>query len=134
MCTPNLHNQRNISKKPLSSPPCDLCYPVSVDLTVFPTGECGLDYEHNNDTTVPPNELFALQQKWFERQLQLAVELQKPVFLHERAAQGPFLEMLAKYRKVEVVVSFCVIDVVFCFPGSACSYNQLLYWNRARID
>lgn len=54
-------------------------------------GECGLDFNRNFST--PAN-----QQKVFAEQLQLAAQLQKPVFLHQRDAfptwQGILLEHL----------------------------------------
>jgi TatD DNase family protein len=54
-----------------------------------------------------------VQLVWFEEQLKLAVELQKPVFLHERAAHRPFVELLSKYRKQ--LPGCCV----HCFTGTA---------------
>ena len=35
--------------------------------------------------------------RWFEEQLELAVELKKPVFLHERAAHDAFVRILEPY-------------------------------------
>lgn len=54
-------------------------------------GECGLDF--NRDFSPRP-----LQIKALEQQLQIAVEMQLPVFLHEREASEPLLEILRDYR------------------------------------
>lgn len=53
-----------------------------------------------------------VQEKWFEAQLQLAVELKLPVFLHEREAHQRFVEILKKYRPQLGPV------VVHCFTGT----------------
>lgn len=54
-------------------------------------GECGLDYFRN----FSPREA---QLDAFRAQLDLAVELQKPVFLHQRDAHEDFAAMLREYR------------------------------------
>lgn len=54
-------------------------------------GECGLDY--NRDFSPRP-----LQIKALEAQLELATDLQLPVFLHERDASTALIEMLRDYR------------------------------------
>lgn len=72
---------------------------------VVAIGECGLDYNRNFS---PPD----VQRLWFERQLQLACELQMPVFLHDREAHDDFLELLKKYSdKLPAAV-------VHCFTGT----------------
>ncbi len=68
-------------------------------------GECGLDYDR--DFSPRPDQRSA-----FERQLRLAVELQRPVFLHERAAHGDFIAILREYRGELLRV------VVHCFTGT----------------
>ena len=55
-------------------------------------GECGLDFNRNFST--PKEQEFA-----FEQQLALAVELQLPVFMHERDANKRFIEILKPYIK-----------------------------------
>lgn len=67
-------------------------------------GECGLDY--NRDFSPRPQQIKALEQ-----QLQLAVELQLPVFLHERDASTPLVEILKDYR------DRLPAAVVHCFTG-----------------
>ena len=54
-------------------------------------GECGLDY--NRDFSPRPE-----QRKALEQQLELAVELGYPVFLHEREASDTLVAMLREFR------------------------------------
>jgi TatD DNase family protein len=68
-------------------------------------GECGLDF-NRNFSPVGDQEL------WFERQLELAAELQLPVFMHERDASARFAELVARHR------SKLVRGVVHCFTGT----------------
>jgi TatD DNase family protein len=58
---------------------------------VVAMGECGLDYYRNYS----PREA---QLKAFAGQLELAVELQLPVFLHQRDAHADFMAVLRDYR------------------------------------
>ncbi|SEI46834.1 TatD DNase family protein [Azotobacter beijerinckii] len=67
-------------------------------------GECGLDF--NRDLCPRPR-----QEKTLEEQLALAVELGKPVFLHERDASQRLVEMLRHYR------DSLAAAVVHCFTG-----------------
>lgn len=53
-------------------------------------GECGLDYEHEYSPVEDQSDVF-------EQQLALAVEMQKPLFLHERKAHDDFKKMLGDY-------------------------------------
>ncbi|MCW8930660.1 MAG: TatD family hydrolase [Gammaproteobacteria bacterium] len=71
---------------------------------VLAVGECGLDFNRNFST---PEE----QLSCFEMQLELAVELKMPVFLHQRDAQSDFLRLIKKYR------SGLVDAVAHCFTG-----------------
>ena len=50
-------------------------------------GETGLDYHRNYS----PHDV---QREVFERQLRIAAELGKPLFLHQRDAHGDFLALL----------------------------------------
>ncbi len=68
-------------------------------------GECGLDYYRDFSPR-------AIQRKWFEKQLELACELNKPVFLHERDASNDFLAILKDFHKDLPAY------VVHCFTGS----------------
>jgi TatD DNase family protein len=69
---------------------------------VVAIGECGLDF--NRDFSPRP-----VQEKWFEAQLALAVELGLPVFLHERDAHERFIAILRAHEVVDAVVH--------CFTG-----------------
>jgi TatD DNase family protein len=72
---------------------------------VVAIGEMGLDFNRNFSTP-------AEQEKAFEAQLELAVELQLPVFLHERDAAVRQLQILKSYR------DHLVDAVTHCFTGS----------------
>lgn len=80
---------------------------------VVAIGECGLDYDRNFS---PPS----IQREWFEKQLQLACDLQMPVFLHERKAHDDFLRILSAYsNKLPAIV-------VHCFTGTRPSLEAYL--------
>jgi TatD DNase family protein len=68
-------------------------------------GECGLDFDR--DFSPRP-----MQEKCYEAHLQLAIELQKPLFLHERAAFARFNFITDNY------LSKLPKAVVHCFTGS----------------
>jgi TatD DNase family protein len=72
--------------------------------TVIAVGECGLDYDR--DFSPRP-----VQRHWFEKQIELAVELGMPLFLHERGAFEDFAAMLKQYSAS--IKNF----VVHCFTG-----------------
>lgn len=71
---------------------------------VVAIGECGLDF--NRDFSPRP-----IQEKWFEAQVALAEEMQRPLFLHERDAHVRFCEILKRSRK-------SVPAVIHCFTGT----------------
>jgi len=71
---------------------------------VVAVGECGLDF----DRMFSPQPV---QEEWFEQQLQLAVQVKKPVFLHERSAHQSFFRILSKYSRD-------LRAVVHCFTGT----------------
>jgi TatD DNase family protein len=67
-------------------------------------GETGLDYNRNYS----PRDV---QLQVFERQLQIAVDVGKPLFLHQRDAHHDFVALLKKYRdKVPAAVVHCFTD------------------------
>lgn len=73
----------------------EYCQPVEAtlskllqDAAVVAVGECGLDYFRN----FSPVEA---QRDAFRRQLELAVRIRKPLFLHQRDAHDDFVEILA---------------------------------------
>jgi len=77
---------------------------LSQDHAVRAIGETGLDYNRNYS----PRDV---QLQVFERQLQIAVDAQKPLFLHQRDAHGDFVALLRRYRdKVPAAVVHCFTD------------------------
>jgi TatD DNase family protein len=68
-------------------------------------GECGLDF--NRDFSPRPD-----QERCFAAQVELACELRKPLFLHERDAHERFLAILASHGKDLPAA------VVHCFTGT----------------
>ena len=67
---------------------------------VVAIGECGLDF--NRDFSPRPD-----QEKWFAAQVDLAEELQMPLFLHERDAHQRFREILLAHRRSTPAVLHC---------------------------
>ena len=65
-------------------------------------GECGLDYHW----PVPKGAQLAL----FEAQIRLALELDKPIIVHDRQAHADVYALLKKYRPK---------GIVHCYSGSA---------------
>ena len=63
-------------------------------------GECGLDY----------NRMFSPKEdkkKWFQRQIEVAIKLNLPLYLHERDAHKDFIEIISKYElkgKIGIVI------------------------------
>ncbi|HEX6767208.1 MAG TPA: TatD family hydrolase [Polyangiaceae bacterium] len=80
---------------------------------VAAVGECGLDY----DRDFSPRDQ---QRRAFEAQLELAVELGKPVFLHERKSHDDFVRILGN------VSSRLAGGVVHCFTGTAAELERYL--------
>lgn len=72
---------------------------------VVALGECGLDYYRD----LAPRDV---QRHAFEQQLELAVALRKPVFLHVREAHADFIAILRARR------DSLVDAVAHCFTGS----------------
>jgi TatD DNase family protein len=66
---------------------------------VVAIGECGLDF--NRNYSPHPD-----QQKWFEAQIDLAIELGKPLFLHSRDAHPVFSHIL-KNKNIPPAVAHC---------------------------
>ncbi|OOG65375.1 hydrolase TatD [Rhodanobacter sp. B04] len=77
---------------------------LSRDASVLAIGETGLDYNRNYS----PREV---QLQVFERQLQIAVDMHMPLFLHQRDAHADFIALLRRYRdKVPAAVVHCFTD------------------------
>ena len=75
---------------------------IAADPRVVAIGECGLDF--NRNYSPHPS-----QEQWFEAQVELALELGKPLFLHSRDAHPRFAEVLRRYRPPKAVAH--------CFTG-----------------
>ena len=76
-------------------------------------GEIGLDF----------NRMYSArkdQEKWFERQLEIAGRLELPMIFHERDSNGRFLEILKGQRLAEIN------GVVHCFSGDRNELDQYL--------
>ncbi|CAB9506172.1 ssDNA/RNA exonuclease TatD [Seminavis robusta] len=80
---------------------------------VVAIGECGLDHNRNFS---PPD----VQRHWFVQQLELARELQLPVFLHERDAHADFFQILSQYADK------LPASIVHCFTGTQDALNDYL--------
>lgn len=80
---------------------------------VVALGECGLDF--NRDFSPREQQIQA-----FEAQLQLAVELQMPVVMHQRDAHDTFVSILKKYRSQLSQV------VVHCFTGTQAELHDYI--------
>lgn len=80
---------------------------------VVAVGECGLDYNRNFS---PPDA----QRRAFEAQLEIAVELKKPVYLHERDAHEDFVRILSRWRPK------LTAGVVHCFTGTRAYLEKYL--------
>lgn len=78
---------------------------------VVAIGECGLDY--NRDFS--PRDV---QRKWFAEQIRLALELNMPLFLHEREAFADFVSILREHEVKKAVVH--------CFTGSQAELQAYL--------
>ena len=77
---------------------------LAEDPLVVAVGECGLDYHRNFSA---PRE----QRLAFTKQLELAIRLRKPLFLHGRDAHADFMAILREYA------SSLPPAVLHCFTG-----------------
>ncbi len=77
---------------------------LALDPAARAVGETGLDYNRNYS---PRDAQLAV----FERQLRIAADLGKPVFLHQRDAHEDFIALLRRYRdRVPAAVVHCFTD------------------------
>ena len=67
---------------------------------VVAIGECGLDF--NRNYSPHPD-----QEQWFEAQVDLAIELKKPLFLHSRDAHPAFRDLLKRKTGLPPAVAHC---------------------------
>jgi TatD DNase family protein len=85
------------------------------DPLVLAVGECGLDYFRNFST---PEQ----QQRAFRLQLELAIDIGKPVFLHERDAHDAFFAILSEHiPRLKGGVAHCFTGT----PAQALRYVEL---------
>ncbi|MCR4614668.1 MAG: TatD family hydrolase [Clostridiales bacterium] len=73
-------------------------------------GEIGLDYHYD----FSPRDV---QRDWFERQIQLSLELDMPIIVHDREAHEDTMNLLKKYRPK---------GVVHCFSGSVETAREVI--------
>ena len=79
----------------------DSIWQLSQQASVVAIGECGLDYNRNYSS---PDA----QRRCFEAQLELAAELQLPVFLHQRDAHEDFVAILSRWLdRLDGAVAHC---------------------------
>ncbi len=78
---------------------------------VVAVGECGLDFNRNFSTRKE-------QIQAFEAQLEIAIDMQKPVFLHQRDAHEDFVSIIKSCRKELKRV------VAHCFTGTTEEVND----------
>ena len=86
---------------------------LAQDPAVAAVGECGLDYFRD----FSPRQA---QVAAFRHQLELAIEVRKPVFLHQRDAHADFLAILKEYR------SRLVGGVAHCFTDGLAQARDYL--------
>lgn len=88
-------------------------YELASNPRVLAIGEAGLDYHRNFSTQ-------AQQINAFKQQIELAIELQKPLFLHEREAHDDFYAIITDYHKQ------LHNTVVHCFTGDQRALDNYL--------
>uniref|UniRef100_A0A3B3BTD7 TatD DNase domain containing 2 n=1 Tax=Oryzias melastigma TaxID=30732 RepID=A0A3B3BTD7_ORYME len=97
-------------------------------------GEMGLDYSYKNSTDV------SQQKKVFERQLRLAVTMQKPILIHCRDADTDLLDIMKKCVPRDYKIhrhcftnSFPVIEPFLTeFPNLYVGFTALITYNGAK--
>ncbi|KAF2074626.1 hypothetical protein CYY_004065 [Polysphondylium violaceum] len=75
--------------------------------TVKAVGECGLDFNRNFSSHETQIEMF-------DRQIQLGIDLNLPLFIHERESYSKFIEVVSKYTSAGKMPT----SVVHCFTGT----------------
>ena len=88
---------------------------LSVEDAVVAIGECGLDYNRNYSVSTA-------QRSAFESQLELAVDVGLPVFLHQRDAHEDFVSMMKNYNPgLNKAVAHCFTGT----PAEAVAYLEM---------
>jgi len=92
-------------------------------------GDCGLDYLKNFS---PPD----IQRTVFQRQIELACELRKPLFMHEKGAHEDFVSILEQRKDLPLMVlhsyagtlktteKYLSLGMYFCITGFICKDNS----------
>lgn len=93
------HNATNVTEKSIQR-----LSQLTQNQCVVAIGETGLDFYRNFSPRLD-------QIRAFEEQLQLALEAQLPVFIHDRDSQGELLAILKNFTNLRAVIH--------CFTGSA---------------
>lgn len=105
--TPTLYTTAGVhphDAKSWSSTTADELKAIASDPKVVAIGEAGLDFNRNFST--PDQQIRA-----FEQQLELASELQRPLFLHQRDAHDRLYATLKAYRdQLGPIVIHCFTD------------------------
>ena len=95
-------------------------------------GEIGLDYAGDGERSAESAaENHALQQYWFRRQLELARELGKPVFIHSRDAAEDTLTIMREHTETAKREGNFRSGIIHCFsysPEIAEEYRKLGYY------
>lgn len=78
---------------------------LSKNKKVVAIGEIGLDYYYDD----PPRDI---QREWFERQIELAKELNLPIVIHDRDAHEDTINIIKKTKASQVG------GIFHCFSGS----------------
>lgn len=86
---------------------------IAKQSAVLAVGETGLDYNRNYS---PPE----MQREVFARHLELAIQINKPVFLHQRDAHDDFFTLLKQHR------SRLAGGVVHCFTDNKAALRDYL--------
>ena len=102
------HNLTETLADPTAHAEMQALTPYYDDPKVVAVGECGLDYHW----PVPKDAQLAL----FEAEIRLALELDKPIIVHDRQAHADVYALLKKYRPK---------GIVHCYSGSAEDAVQL---------
>ena len=88
---------------------------------VVAIGECGLDF--NRNYSPHPD-----QEKWFVAQVEFAIELRKPLFLHSRDAFPRFFEILEDLDRFYAFIS----EVSELLAGPTPKPNENCLWCKYR--
>ncbi len=95
------HNVEHISEKEIEKLSL-----MAKNNKVVAIGEIGLDYYYDNS----PREL---QKKWFKRQIELALELNLPIVVHNRDSNEDCMSILKEYNIKKIG------GIMHCYSGSA---------------